>query len=212
MRRRLLSEQLRPAVCGGVRPLPGRGPLAQEGAPGIDVVPPAPLLPGAPDGDGETYYAEACPKGWEGLIAKRADSPYVGTRSRDWLKFKCVLEQEFVIGGYTDPQGNRAGYFGALLVGYYEDGHLSYAGKVGTGFDRRTLADLTKRLSALEQDESPFRRGQLPKRGVHWVRPKLVAEVGFSEWTEDGQLRHPRFLGLRIDKSAEEVIRERPQS
>jgi len=163
-------------------------------------------------GEGETYYAEACSKGWEGLIAKRADSPYVGTRSREWLKFKCVLEQEFVIGGYTDPQGNRAGYFGALLVGYYEDGHLSYAGKVGTGFDRRTLADLTKRLSALEQDESPFRRGQLPKRGVHWVRPKLVAEVGFSEWTEDGQLRHPRFLGLRIDKSAEEVIRERPQS
>jgi DNA ligase D-like protein (predicted ligase) len=163
-------------------------------------------------GDGEAYYAEACSKGWEGVIAKRADSPYVGTRSRDWLKFKCVLEQEFVIGGYTDPQGNRTGFFGALLVGYYEDGQLMYAGKVGTGFDRIALADLTRRLAALEQGNPPFRQGALPRRGVHWVRPKLVAQVEFSEWTEDGQLRHPRFLGLRTDKAAEEVTREKPQS
>jgi len=163
-------------------------------------------------GRGEAYYAEACSKGWEGLIAKRAESPYVGTRSQDWLKFKCVAEQEFVIGGYTDPQGNRAGFFGALLVGYYEDGRLVYAGKVGTGFDRQTLADLTRQLAALEQREPPFQAGQLPRKGVHWVRPKLVAEVGFSEWTEDGQLRHPRFLGLRMDKAADEVTREKPQS
>ena len=125
---------------------------------------------------------------------------------------KCVWEQEFVIGGYTDPQGNRAGFFGALLVGYYEDGRLVYAGKVGTGFDRQMLADLTRQLAALEQREPPFQAGQLPRKGVHWVRPKLVAEVGFSEWTEDGQLRHPRFLGLRMDKAADEVTREKPQS
>jgi bifunctional non-homologous end joining protein LigD len=163
-------------------------------------------------GRGEAYYAEACADGWEGVIAKRAESPYVGTRSKDWLKFKCVLEQEFVIGGFTDPQGMRQGSFGALLIGYYEGGELVYAGKVGTGFDGRTLADLTRRLVALEQDDPPFRRSQLPRKGVHWVRPKLVAEIGFSEWTEDGQLRHPRFLGLRQDKSAGEVVRERPQA
>jgi DNA ligase D-like protein (predicted ligase) len=162
-------------------------------------------------GDGEAYYAEACSRGWEGVIAKRADSPYVGTRSKDWLKFKCVLEQEFVIGGYTDPQGNRTGFFGALLVGYHEDGDLVYAGKVGTGFDRPTLADLTQQLVNLEQDRPPFQRGELPKRGVHWVRPRLVAQIGFSEWTPDGQLRHPRFLGLRYDKPPDEVVRERPQ-
>jgi DNA ligase D-like protein (predicted ligase) len=162
--------------------------------------------------EGEAKYAEACAKGWEGLIAKRADSPYVGTRSRDWLKFKCVLEQEFVIGGFTDPQGNRAGSFGALLVGYYEDGDLAYAGKVGTGFDRRWLGDLTVRLVAREQDRPPFGRGTLPKRGVHWVRPELVAQIGFSEWTPDGQLRHPRFLGLRDDKSPLDVTREKPLS
>ena len=164
------------------------------------------------EGRGEAFYREACADGWEGVIAKRADSPYVGTRSKDWLKFKCVLEQEFVIGGYTDPQGKRSGFFGALLVGYYEDGQLVYAGKVGTGFDERDLADLTRRLTALEQGQPPFRGDQLPKKGVHWVRPKLVAEIGFSEWTEDRHLRHPRFLGLREDKSAEEVVLERPQS
>ena len=161
--------------------------------------------------EGEAFYAEACSKGWEGLIAKRADAPYVGTRSKDWLKFKCVLEQEFVIGGYTDPQGNRTGFFGALLVGYRDDSHLVYAGKVGTGFDRQTLADLTRQLAKLEQDRPPFQRGTLPRRGVHWVRPKLVAQIGFSEWTPDGQLRHPRFLGLRYDKAPAEVVREQPQ-
>ncbi len=159
--------------------------------------------------DGEAYYEEACRKGWEGLIAKRADSPYRGARSRDWLKFKCVAEQELVIGGYTDPKGSRA-RFGSLLLGYYDDRELVYAGKVGTGFDRSTLESLGDKLESLEQAPVPFARGDLPKKEVHWVRPELVCEVGFTEWTGDGRLRHPRFLGLRNDKSPEDVHRERP--
>jgi len=156
---------------------------------------------------GEAYYAEACKKGWEGLIAKRADSPYVSGRSRDWLKFKCVNQQEFVIGGYTDPQGARA-EFGALLVGYYENGKLRYAGKVGTGFTDETLRGLGRRLAALRTEAPPFSEPVLPHRGLHWVKPELVAEVGFTEWTGGGKLRHPRFLGLRTDKAAKEVVRE----
>ena len=164
------------------------------------------------NGEGERFYAEACRRGWEGLIAKRADAPYrPGERSRDWLKFKCVNEQEFVIGGYTDPAGKRVG-FGALLVGYNDDGgRLRYAGKVGTGYNDALLRDLGARLAALEQELPPFTAGgPLPRRGVHWVRPELVAEVGFTETTRDGKLRHPRFLGLRRDKPAAEVILERP--
>jgi DNA ligase D-like protein (predicted ligase) len=158
--------------------------------------------------EGEALYAEACRRGWEGLIAKRAASPYVSGRSRDWLKFKCTNRQEFVVGGYTDPQGTRA-EFGALLVGYYEGGKLRYAGKVGTGYTERILRDVGKRLSALKTESPPFSEPVLPRRGVNWVKPKLVAEVGFTEWTNDGKLRHPRFLGLRTDKSVEEVVRER---
>ena len=158
---------------------------------------------------GERYYREACRKGWEGLIAKRADAPYRHSRSRDWLKFKCVNEQELVVGGYTDPKGSRA-HFGALLVGYYRDGELAYAGKVGTGFDERTLADLGARLERLERESPPFAENDLPSRGVHWVRPELVVQVGFTEWTGDGKLRHPRYLGLRRDKQAKDVVRERP--
>jgi bifunctional non-homologous end joining protein LigD len=162
------------------------------------------------DADGEAYWREACAAGWEGLVAKRADSPYRGTRSRDWLKFKCENGQEFVIGGYTDPQGARTG-FGALLLGYYDrDGQLAYAGKVGTGFNQHTLASLHATLVTLEQDRPPFERGILPRSGVHWVEPRLVGEVGFSEWTNDGQLRHPRFQGLRRDKDPAEVVRELP--
>jgi bifunctional non-homologous end joining protein LigD len=159
--------------------------------------------------DGEAYWRSACERGWEGVIAKRADSPYVAGRSRDWLKFKCVNEQEFVIGGFTEPKGARTG-LGALLLGYHEAGRFRYAGKVGTGFDQRTLADLTARLEALEVPEPPFDGPGLPRKGVHWARPELVAQIGFSEWTEDGQLRHPRFLGLRQDKPPNEVVRERP--
>jgi DNA ligase D-like protein (predicted ligase) len=161
------------------------------------------------NGDGEKYYEQACRDGWEGLIAKRADAPYEGRRSRNWLKFKCENAQEMVIGGFTDPQGSRTG-LGALLLGYYSDGDLVYAGKVGTGFDRAMLRDLRNRLEPMERDRPAFSRGKLPgERGVHWTEPRLVAQIGFSEWTEDGQLRHPRFQGLRDDKDPREVVRER---
>jgi len=161
--------------------------------------------------EGEAYFQEACRKGWEGLIAKRAASPYVGRRSSDWLKFKCVNEQEFVIGGFTDPKGTRAG-FGALLVGYHENGRLRYAGRVGTGYSFDLLRSLHAQMRELERDTPPFVRGPsgLPRDGVHWIEPKLVGEIGFAEWTRDGRLRHPRFLGLRRDKDPKEVVRERP--
>ena len=164
-------------------------------------------------GDGVEFYHEACRQGWEGLIAKRADAPYQSGRTKDWLKFKCENNQELVIGGYTDPQGTRTG-LGALLLGYYDsDGQLVYAGKVGTGFDQQTLHRLHDELSGLEQERSPFDRGDPPRGGgVHWTKPRLVAQIGFSEWTTDGRLRHPRFQGLRRDKSPAEVIREVPQA
>jgi bifunctional non-homologous end joining protein LigD len=163
------------------------------------------------DTEGEAFYAEACKAGWEGLIAKLADSPYRAGRSKDWLKFKCETNQEFVIGGWTDPQRSRVA-FGALLLGYYDpDGKLAYAGKVGTGFDTKTLRSLLAEMTGIGQDEPPFDYGELPRRDVHWVRPELVAQIGFSEWTRDLQLRHPRFQGLRRDKAASEVVREVPQ-
>jgi bifunctional non-homologous end joining protein LigD len=158
---------------------------------------------------GEELFREACQKGLEGVIAKRADSPYTGSRSRDWLKLKCHAEQELVIGGFTAPKGSRT-EFGALLVGYNENGALRYAGKVGTGFDQATLRELGARLRELEQDESPFAPFKPVPPGTRWVRPELVAQVAFSEWTRDGRLRHPRFLGLREDKPAREVVREVP--
>jgi DNA ligase D-like protein (predicted ligase) len=158
------------------------------------------------DADGEHYLQEACELGWEGLIAKRAESRYQHGRSQDWLKFKCVRAQEFVVGGFTDPSGSRTG-FGALLVGHYQGERLRYAGKVGTGYDDRTLRALHTRLGELEQDQSPF-VDPVREPGVHWVRPELVAEVGFSEWTGDGKLRHHRYQGLREDKAPAEVVRE----
>jgi bifunctional non-homologous end joining protein LigD len=162
------------------------------------------------DTDGEAFYAEACRQGWEGLIAKRADTPYRPGRSRDWLKFKCETNQEFVIGGFSDPQRSRIG-FGALLLGYYDSsGRLVYAGKVGTGFDTKLLRSLHGEMTDIEQDKTPFDLGDLPRSGVHWIEPTLVAQIGFSEWTRDGQLRHPRFQGLRRDKAATEVVREIP--
>jgi bifunctional non-homologous end joining protein LigD len=157
--------------------------------------------------ESERRYAEACRAGWEGLIAKRADAPYTHGRSRDWLKLKCVLEQEFVIGGYTDPGGRRTD-FGALLVGYYEGGLLRYAGKVGTGYSAERLTELGARLRKLESPESPFADARPIPRGAHWTRPKLVAQIGFAEWTADGRLRQPRFLGLRDDKDPPEVVKE----
>lgn len=158
------------------------------------------------DTDGERYYREACESGWEGLIAKRADSRYRSGRSSAWLKLKCVRDQEFVVGGFTEPSGSRTG-FGALLLGYYAGAKLRYAGKVGTGYDERTLRDLRTRLDKLEQRGSPF-TDRVREKGSHWVSPEMVVEVGFSEWTGDGKLRHPRYTGLRHDKPAREVVRE----
>jgi bifunctional non-homologous end joining protein LigD len=161
------------------------------------------------NGDGEALFREACEKGWEGLIAKRAEAPYVHGRSRDWLKFKCSAEQELVIGGFTAPTGTRI-ELGALLLGYYDAGELRYAGKVGTGFTRATLRDLAEKLEPLRRDTSPF-ADRVREKHVTWAEPELVAQVGFSEWTRDGRLRHPRFLGLRDDKAASEVVRESPR-
>ncbi|HSS34105.1 MAG TPA: non-homologous end-joining DNA ligase [Solirubrobacterales bacterium] len=158
---------------------------------------------------GVEYFREACAKGWEGLIAKRAESTYVHGRSGEWLKLKCSFEQELVIGGFTPPGGSRQ-RFGALLVGYYEEGELRFAGKVGTGFSEQTLADLGNRLKTLEVEDSPFQRGSGLPRNVRWVRPQLVGQFAFGEWTRDGKLRHPRYLGLREDKRPQDVVRELP--
>lgn len=160
---------------------------------------------------GERFFAEACAKGWEGLIAKRAESTYAHRRSGDWVKLKCTREQELVIGGFTPPGGSRQ-HFGALLIGYYEDGELRFAGKAGTGFDQRTLADLGTRLEALEVPDSPFTRGSGLPRDARWVKPRLVGQFAFSEWTRDGKLRHPSYVGLREDKFARDVVREVPEA
>ncbi|MET8247594.1 non-homologous end-joining DNA ligase [Streptomyces sp. NPDC005202] len=157
---------------------------------------------------GAELLAAFCARGWEGLIAKRADSPYQPRRSTDWLKLKCSRSQEFVVGGFTEPAGSRVG-LGALLLGYYEDGRLRYAGKVGTGFDRRTLLTLRERLDALHTSAPPF-DGPVREARARWVRPELIAQIAFTEWTRDGMLRHPSFLGLREDKKPREVVRERP--
>jgi bifunctional non-homologous end joining protein LigD len=157
-------------------------------------------------GDGIAAYRAACTRGDEGVIAKQADSRYGGGRSPNWLKFKCVRDQEFVVGGYTDPKGSRV-ELGALLLGYYDGGGLRYAGKVGTGFDEATLHRLHERLSAIEQDASPF-DAPVREPAARWVRPELIAQIGFTEWTRDGKLRHPRYQGLRTDKDPAEVVRE----
>lgn len=152
-------------------------------------------------------FREACAKGAEGIIAKRAEGRYVSARSPEWLKVKCVHQQEFVVGGYTAPKGSRE-LLGALLVGYYEHGRLRYAGKVGTGYDRRALELLHRKLVPLHRRTSPFASGPSPAGEVQWVTPRLVVEIGFGEWTPAGLLRHPRYLGLRDDKTAAEVRRE----
>jgi bifunctional non-homologous end joining protein LigD len=163
-------------------------------------------------GQGEDFYRQACRFGLEGIVSKRADLAYHAGRSKDWLKVKCLQRQELVIGGFTDPEGARAG-LGALLLGFYEDGRLVYAGKVGTGFTAQVLVDLRRRLERSERQSPPFvnpPRGA-DARGAHWVQPKLVCEVAFTEWTRDGHLRHPTFQGLREDKPAREVRRELPE-
>ena len=147
-------------------------------------------------------------EGWEGVIAKRRGSPYEHRRSKHWLKRKCESSQELVVGGFTDPQGARVG-LGALLVGYYEAADLVYAGKVGTGLDTRLLTELRNKLDALEIPTSPFTKAiGLPRVRAHWVRPEVVVQVAFIEWTVHGKLRHPRLIGIRDDKLARDVIRE----
>jgi len=162
-------------------------------------------------GNGPTFFAEACRVGLEGIISKRADSRYRATRGRDWQKIKCEQRQEFVIGGYTDPQGARSG-FGALLLGVYDRGDLRYCGKVGTGFNETLLASLSDALRKRATDRSPFVDPPTGAEGrrAHWVKPELVCEVRFTEWTRDGTLRHPSFEGLREDKRPRDVVREVP--
>lgn len=156
---------------------------------------------------GELYLKKACKDKWEGLIAKEKHSIYVSKRSSNWLKFKCHNEQEFVIGGYTQPGGHRS-HFGALLLGYYENHTLKYAGKVGTGFNDALLAQLGKQLEKHTIKTNPFDNYDLSTKNVSWVRPILVCEIQFTEWTRSGKLRHPSFLGMRRDKSAKEVRKE----
>lgn len=161
-------------------------------------------------GQAKDVFAHACQHGMEGIVAKRADAPYSGRRDRNWLKIKCQQRQEFVIGGYTDPAGQRSG-FGAILVGVYgDDGQLHYAGRVGTGFDQKTLASLLKTFKTLEQDDTAFvdMPGGQARRGVHWIAPKLVAEVQFAQWTSSGIVRHGAFIALREDKKPKDIVRE----
>ena len=157
-------------------------------------------------GDGEDLLAKACASGWEGLIAKRASSRYTSGRSPDWLKLKCIREQEMVVGGFTDPTGGRAG-LGALLVGYYDQEGLRYGGKVGTGFTQAVLRDLRETLEGIEIASPPF-VDPPRERGAHWARPQIVVSVTFGEWTDAGRLRHPSYRGLRADKAPRDVVRE----
>jgi ATP-dependent DNA ligase len=152
-------------------------------------------------------WERACRDGWEGVIAKRRDSVYEQRRSPHWLKMKCEASQELVVGGFTEPQGARVG-LGALLVGYFDKNDFVFAGKVGTGFDTQLLLDLRARLGALEISKSPFTVGTGLPRVTHWVKPELVVQVGFIEWTVHGKLRHPRLIGIRTDKVPREVVRE----
>ena len=157
---------------------------------------------------GDEPWERARREGWEGVIAKRRGSPYEHRRSKHWLKMKIEASQELVVGGFTDPQGSRAG-LGALLVGYYEGDDFVFAGKLGTGFDTRMLLDLRKRLDGLEIAKPPFTKGTgLPKIRAHWVRPKIVVQVAFMEWTRHGKMRHPRLIAIRFDKRARDVTRE----
>ena len=160
------------------------------------------------EGDPDVLRARARAEGWEGLIAKRADSTYQGRRSRDWLKLKVVREQEMVVVGFTEPSGGRL-HLGALLLGYHDGDRLRFGGKVGTGFTAAVLKDLRARLDPLEVAVPPV--DDPPREPTaHWVRPELVAQVGFGEWSTAGRLRHPRYKGLREDKDPAAVVREEP--
>ena len=155
--------------------------------------------------DDERPWERARRDGWEGVIAKRRGSPYEHRRSKHWLKMKCEASQELVVGGFTDPQGTRVG-LGALLVGYYESGDFVFAGKIGTGFDTKLLLDLRSRLDAIELPGSPFTKATgLPRLRMHWVRPEIVVQVAFIEWTVHGKLRHPRLLGVRSNNDVNDI-------
>src|SRR5215467_6043366 len=161
-----------------------------------------------PDVKGDKPWERACREGWEGVIAKLRTSQYEHRRSPHWLKMKCEASQELVVGGFTDPQGARVG-LGALLVGYFDGDDFVFAGKIGTGFNTKLLLDLRARLDKLELAKSPFTKAKgLPRIRVHWVRPEVVVQVAFIEWTAHSKLRHPRLLGIRYDKSPSEVVRE----
>lgn len=156
----------------------------------------------------EKPWERAQQEGWEGVIAKRRGSVYESRRSPHWLKMKCELAQEFVVGGFTDPQGKRVG-LGALLVGYYDGDDFVFAGKIGTGFDTKLLTELRASLDKIELEKTPFTKAKgLPRLRAHWVKPELVIQVGFIQWTGHGKLRHPRLLGVRTDKDPREVVRE----
>jgi ATP-dependent DNA ligase len=155
-------------------------------------------------------WERARAEGWEGVIAKRRDSKYEHRRSKSWLKMKCEETHDFVVGGFTDPQGKRVG-LGALLVGYFDQENLCFAGKIGTGFDTTLLLELRARLDALEIPKPPFTNARgLPRLRAHWVRPEVVVEAGFIEWTGHGKLRHPRLLGVRADTGPGAVVRKSP--
>jgi ATP-dependent DNA ligase len=154
-------------------------------------------------------WERACAEGWEGVIAKRRDSLYEHRRSPHWLKMKCEASQELVVGGFTEPKGSRVG-LGALLVGYYDGDNFVYAGRVGTGFDTQLLTELRARLEPLIIPKPPFTSGDNLPRDGRWVKPEVVVQVAFMEWTGHGKMRHPRLLGLRPDKAAREVVRETP--
>ena len=164
------------------------------------------------EGNGDAFFAEACRAGLEGIVSKQRDQPYRAGRHGGWVKTKCVQRQEFVIGGFTDPEGMRAG-IGALLIGYYEGERLVFCGKVGTGFTHKMTLEMRARLDRIEIKASPFTPpppGGLG-RNAHWVKPELVCEVVFTEWTSDGKIRHPSFQGLRADKKPKEIVREKPR-
>ena len=168
---------------------------------------PAPMVQVAELDDAEPWE-RARLEGWEGVMAKRRDSPYEHRRSKHWLKMKCELTHDFVVGGFTDPQGARVG-LGALLVGYFEGGDFVFAGKVGTGFDTALLTELRARLDASAVEATPFTKATgLPRVRAHWVRPEIVVHVAFIEWTVHTKLRHSRLLGLRTDRAPREVVRQ----
>jgi ATP-dependent DNA ligase len=184
------------------RPLEDRRALLDK----LPLQPPLRRVELLPD---EKPWERAAREGWEGVIAKRRGSVYEHRRSKHWMKMKCEASQELVVGGFTDPRGARVG-LAALLVGYYAASDFVFAGKIGTGFDTRLLLDLRARLDAIEQPTPPFTKAKgLPRLHAHWVRPEIVVQVGFIEWTVHDKLRHPRLLGVRFDKDPREVTRER---